>query len=171
MTTSPAPGQPLSAEEAKSTSILEPQGVHGWLLFFCVCLIILQPLFWTGSVVLDLKNNAELYALIPFYRNAVYFGYLAKSLLLLYGFIVGCQIWKGDPRGWGLAQRYLILRIISLIAINMILARITKEFLPQLTIAALILCLEVVGEYVYFHIWWLYFKKSERVRNTYGTQP
>jgi len=101
--------------------------------------------------------------------TAIVWENVCLTTLLLYGLVVGCMIWSGNPNGRVIAKRYLLIRLYGFIGIEII----ALFLLGDLPAAALTVCVGgILGtglrEVLYFLIWWLYFKKSKRVRNTYG---
>lgn len=149
-----------------------PTGIGGWLLFFCVGLTILGPLFSLSALSSAWDQAAPVFGRFPVLRSVLIWGNLGSVAILIYGFIVGCMIWSGSPRGRNIARRFLKLRLLGVIGIQVIAFLIMRD-LPSGMVAAgvrgMVLALFVEG--VYFAIWWFYFNVSKRVRNTYGDQP
>jgi len=178
-TTPPFEPQPLPADsrntiyqannQTPSAPPSGPKGVGGWLVFFCAGLTILGPLVYLGQVTMNLEEAEPAFAQFPSLRNAVYFESLGLALILLYGFVVGCMIWGGNPDGKKLAKQYLLIRLFGFIVIEFIMLLLVTS-LPPLMVSAMFQGIvgAVFREGIVFLIWWLYFKKSKRIRNTYG---
>ena len=146
-----------------------PTGVGGWLVFFCVALTILGPLFSLGRMTIYWEEAEPAFARYPSLRTAVYFESVGLAFILLYGFVVGCMIWGGNPSGKRLAKQYLLIRLFGFIVIEVITLLLMSSLPPQAVSAMLGgIVGAVFREGFYFLVWWLYFKKSKRVRNTYG---
>jgi len=167
----PIPNPTFSASTAPTTSLPNngPKGVGGWLVFFCIGLTILGPLFSLGQMVSGWEQAQPAFSRFPTIKSVLIWENLGSSALLIYGFIVGCMIWSGSPQGRHIARRFLLIRLFGFIGVELV-ALLMMSSLPSEVVAGGIG--GVVGalfrEGVYFTIWWLYFKKSKRVRNTYG---
>ena len=155
-------GYPASADQ-------NPIGIGGWLLLFCVGLTIIGPLYsccWINAnwqitqIKFDHMPNLKLAAV---WENA---GMLA---LVVYGFVVGLMIWRGNANGREIAKKYLIIRLLSFILIEIVtIMLLGSKPHHSFTVVNYGVACPAIGEIFYFLIWWLYFKKSIRVRNTYG---
>jgi len=153
-------GQPLS----KSSD--GPTGVGGWLVLFCVVLTILDPLNLLVQMVSEWGRAFRIFSTIKYvfiWEN------VGLSAIVIYGFIVGCMIWSGSQRGRAIARRFLLYRLFGFIGVEVIAIQFMSD-LPSEVLTARIgwMVRRLFGEGVHFAIWWFYFKKSKRVRNTYG---
>lgn len=145
-----------------------PRGVGGWLLLFCVGLTILGPLFSIGQTRINWIEAQPTLDQFPTLKNAVIWETTCLIALYIYGFIVGCMIWSGNPNGRNIAKKFLLIRFIGFVGVEFV----TVIIMGDLPIEV---CVSVIGgisgavfrEAIYFSIWWFYFKKSKRVRNTY----
>jgi len=145
-----------------------PKGVGGWLLFFCIALIILGPLLSLGQMVTTWEQSKPAFGLFPSIRSVIVFENFWIIALLVYGFVVGCMIWAGNPKAKKLAKQYLLIRLFGFFGIELVTIMMISD-LPSEMLAAGVGGVLGAGfrEVVYFLIWWFYFKKSKRVRNTY----
>lgn len=168
----PIPSTPPATDEAdRHVSGKSLKGVGGWLTFFCVGLTILGPLFSLGQITQAYDKAKPVLDRMPAIKSAVTFEITGSILLLIYGFFVGCIIWSGSPTGRRVARQYLLIRLFGFIGIEAI-GYLMISSLPRNILSASIAdgWGEIAREMVYFFIWWLYFKKSKRVRNTYGDE-
>ena len=87
----------------------------------------------------------------------------------MYGFIIGCLIWNGVPYGKSIAKQYLLIRLAALVIVEMVTFGLMSD-LPRVTVDAAITAAipEFSEAAVFTLVWWFYFKRSVRVRNTYG---
>jgi hypothetical protein len=156
----------IKEEEAK---IDGPKGIGGWLLFFCVGLTILGPLFSVGQMISSWEHAKPAFDRFPSLETAIYWETLGCVTILIYGFIVGCIIWSGNSNGKKVGKKYLLIRLFGFVLIE-IVALVLMGDLPSQVVEAAISGFVTAGirELVIFLIWWFYFKKSKRVRNTYG---
>ncbi|MCX7772641.1 MAG: GYF domain-containing protein [Clostridia bacterium] len=145
------------------------KGVGGWLLFFCVGLTILGPLLSLGQITMDWVKAKPLFFYFPNAKIAIMFESIGLMALLIYGFIAGCMIWGGNARGREIAKRYLLIRLVGFIGVELICVMIMWDLVSQnVTLVIDAMVKPVFREVGFFLIWWFYFKKSKRVRNTYG---
>lgn len=147
------------------------QGVGGWLTFFCVSLTILGP-FWSLGQLTEAYDKAKpAFDRFPALKSAVDFETWGSAAIIIYGFVVGCMIWSGSPSGRRLARQYLIIRLIGFIAVEAIAFSMISGVSPAaLGAGASEGFGAILQSLLYFAIWWLYFKRSKRVRNTYGPE-
>ena len=163
---SPPPLPDIKKEEVKVNG---PKGVGGWLVLFCVALTILGPLISIGQMMNSWEQAQPAFDRFPILRTAVIWENFGSVALLIYGFIVGCIIWSGSPNGRAVAKTYLLVRLFGSIGIGFITLVIMGD-MPSEMGAAVMGAAVGAGfrDVIYFLIWWFYFKKSKRVRNTYG---
>ena len=167
----PTKGQgPLSATEGATEPQPSPNGVGGWLLFFCVWLTILTPLNrlrLLAGTWLFIDHTENTWPLPRVVKRMEIFEALAPWAVVIYGFIVGCMIWGGHRNGRTLARQYLIISFFSMFVLSMavLVMMIVLLLLPVNPVSSMV---HVFRELPFFVVWWLYFEKSRRVRNTYG---
>jgi zinc-ribbon domain len=157
----PAPGLPSGAKPAAQYSpppaspIYAPQGVGGALLFFCICLTILWPV-WILSQ----------YALYQFHLTA----FSALTLLrLILGIVAGITLWGRQAAAMALLRIYLILGAgLTLFNLFSML-----QFALRYRFSALFgwrVLMSTGSSLLFLGSLILYFSLSERVRNTYGSK-
>ena len=117
------------------------------------------------------EQTKPAFEVMPALKNVVLWENIGSTALLVYGIVVGCMIWGGSPRGRELARTFLLVRPVAFIGIELIaLFMVSKipDVNPRDAIAGVLPVLfQVILHTV---IWTLYFKKSIRVRNTYGEE-
>ncbi len=150
----------------------EVSGVGGWLAFFCVGLTVLAPLS-TLPDLLKWREVASSGALESYpalgYICAV--DVIVTGGLLLYGFAIGCMIWAGNPNGRRLARQFLLVRLFGSVLHAGSIPLMAHDLPPTVRDAFLAeLPKTLLGSVIWFVIWWLYFRASKRVRNTYGPE-
>jgi len=146
-----------------------PTGIGGWLLFFCVQLTILGPLYSYAQIIDTWAQTEPAFELYPSLRTALLWENVGFSAIGVYGFIVGCIVWSGNRHGDSIAKRYLLVRLGSYFVIELVGLTIISQH-PAIVEAAIIpLIGGAIVQVGYFSIWWLYFQRSRRVRNTYSS--
>ena len=174
--TTPAAVPPPPTEGVQQQSVAAPpvvttgpKGVGGWLVFFCVGLTILGPLFSLGQITMHWEQAQPAFAQLPNLKTAVMWENIGSVALLIYGFIAGCMIWGGNSSGRDIAKQYLLIRLFGFIGLEFVTVVIMGDMPSQVVTSVIGAAVGAVfREIVYFLIWWFYFKKSKRVRNTYG---
>lgn len=158
----------LRAKMQKKTTLY---GVGGWLTFFCVGLTILGPLWSLGQLTEAYDKAKPAFERFPALKSAVDFETWGSAAIVIYGFVVGCVIWSGSPSGRRVARQYLIFRLVGFIAIEAIaFSMISGVSTAAVGAVAAEGFTAILQGAVYFLIWWFYFKRSKRVRNTYGPE-
>jgi len=145
-----------------------PRGVGGWLTFFCVSIAVLSPLGTFGELSTSWEKSKLVFELFPSIRAARVWENWGAAAISVFGIITGWLIWIDSPRGRTLARRYLIVRVVGICVIDLvavdILTGVGEELQGALERG---MFAHVIAEMIFFAIWWLYFEKSKRVRNTY----
>ena len=160
------PAAPVTTSTATASPGLN--GVGGWLVFFCVQLTILAPLFTLAMMSVSWEQVKPAFAEFPGLKTAIVWESFGSVALIIYGFIVGCMIWNGNPNGRDIAKRFLLIRLVGFIAFEFITLLLIPAALTMAALGGVI----VAGfpQVVVTLAWWFYFKESERVRNTYGPE-
>jgi hypothetical protein len=145
-----------------------PTGVGGWLLFFCISLTILRPVFIFVRMSVAWDKAQPAFQQFPSLESALTFENFGSAALGVYGLFVGSAIWNGDSRGKRLAIQFLIVQFSGLVVIELLTLAMLPSMSPAISNAAISQgVLGVVWNGVGNFLWLLYFKFSKRVRNTY----
>ncbi len=109
------------------------------------------------------------FEIFPALKISVIFGIVFSSLLTLYGFIAGVALWGGSEKGNVIAKQYLLIRLIGSIVAQFV-GFVLMGDMPFDTVVRILpaVTVQLIFEGAYFLTWWLYFRFSKRVRNTYG---
>lgn len=143
------------------------QGVGGWLLFFIIYATIFKPV-WAGYV------NFLVWKTYRSEPNAVSFALVQiiwpmRTLVLLFGIYSGVSLWRLRRDAVRIAKAYLLAVIFQ----NCVeLALVRWSVLLQFDALELLryVALKTVLPIGYAVVWYLYFKRSERVAATYPAQ-
>jgi hypothetical protein len=123
------------------------QGVGGWLLLFCIGLVVLSPLV-TLVLVFNRADTDVLGMVLGFVRAAV-------------GVVAGVFLWNVRPVAFTLLWIYFgIVALLSVLGFVGFVMN-AEQATPQDMIVS-------IRALIYALAWFLYFKKSERVRATFG---
>ncbi len=149
-----ASAPPVSANPVGTPST--PNGIGGWLAFLCVCLVGITPFVWVASTV-SLFNMGE-----------AALGVLAL-LMALFSFFAGLLLWQINPSAIKLVKAYLLANIAvsAIISFAGTPGSLDDPHVLGFSVGRAIGV--VVASSIVTAIWWLYLKKSLRVKNTYGT--
>jgi len=164
----PTVAPPVAAGPSPSVS-MGPRGVGGWLMVFCVGLTILGPIFSFAGMANAWRACEPAFALYPSIKTAVIWENFGSAIIVVYGLVVGATIWGGHPNGRAMAQTYLRVRLGGMLAVEFVALSLMANLPGDLVSAGFSGVFGMaLREGGYFLIWWFYFKKSTRVRNTYG---
>lgn len=146
-----------------------PKGVGGWLLFFCISLTILGPVFSVLQMFGGWAQAKPAFEIYPSIRTAILVENSCGVLLLVFGAVTGIRIWSGNPHGPSLARRFLAVNLGGFVAMEaaalFVMRDVPEEIFDHGVQGTLSTCLRVL---IHATVWWSYFKMSKRVRNTYG---
>lgn len=122
------------------------RGVGGWLLFFCVVTTIITPLV---SMVEAVNSNDPIVILTE----------VAFTILAL---CTGLSLWRVRPHALRWVRAYLIAGpCLSMIAVYALQGQATyTTYEPTSN--------PVVAAVIFVVTWWQYFRKSKRVKATFG---
>ena len=87
---------------------------------------------------------------------------MTSGMMTLYAVTAGIMIWSGTSSGRSIARAYLLISFGFSIIMN--LAMLAQGIMFSMTLTALLV------NTLAFLIWWLYFKNSKRVLDTYGPE-
>jgi hypothetical protein len=143
--------------------------VGGWLIIFCITLTITGPLQTLVEMINGWMISSPAFSAYPSLRAAILVECIGIATLALYGFITGCRIWAGNVNGRCLARRYLIIKLFGFWATEVIAVIIALD-LPPGVVSEIIgkVVMRCIQASIAFLVWWFYFKKSKRVKSTYG---
>jgi hypothetical protein len=128
-------------------------------LFFCIVLTTLSPLFIVFQIFFMITVRALRHLPDSFF--------VLDALRVFYGVVVGVFLWAKQPIALVLLRIYF-----GAVAVMLVLTSLRQiEFFmrshsPQLFLSARFTVIGVLMGYTV--LWFAYFKKSVRVRNTYG---
>ena len=153
---------------SEDNSSVELKGVGGWLTFFCVSMTIITPLLTIGYLSKDWVDMSPFFDYHPVLQNAMQLESLISISLIIYGFIVGFMIWSGNENGKIIAEKFLKINLSVFIVVQIIILLMVSgdPIIRPIMIEAG--SIGLIGELVFFGVWFSYFKKSKRVANTYG---
>lgn len=159
---------PLKENKEKLSNNLK--GVGGWLLFFCITLTILGPL----SGISYLYNNwyltqSSIIELVPGLKFSIWLGSISICSLVIYGVFIGVKIWNGIENGKSLALKYLKIKLTTIVTLEIITLLMLISESSIMSIFIELTLMVIFSEIVFFGVWYSYFKKSKRVKNTYAT--
>jgi hypothetical protein len=167
-----APQAPLYGAPAPYQQVQQRYtSVGGWLLFFCISLTIIAPLFRVIEVLADIGAVVN-FSGAPLIQFALLFDALLNLGVIGICIYAGVHLWGVKPNGVKLAKFALgsiaIYMIVSiplaiLIAVNLASEDAAAKMGAEMGIA-------ILRTLVYVGTWYSYLNKSVRVRETFGLQ-
>lgn len=146
----------------------ELKGVRGWLLLFCLNLTILDP----SAVLFNLfvvSNLAKPYfSQHPGFFRLVLVNGVVGIALAVFSLYAGVSLWKRLPGAPAAAKKYLAAISAFSIAAPFLPSLFGSEDVPNRETFYLN-CLNSLFTLIYATAWYLYLKRSRRVRETYGS--
>jgi hypothetical protein len=150
------------------------KGVGGWLLFFCVLLVILAPLGTLSSLSRTTRTADELLGPDHPLKREMLIWTLAGLPAVVLGMVAGLRLWNVKPGAVTLAKIYLWVNVAS----GLLAFAVGPDYTPLFKAMARQRGVEMdfdffqvfafVWSIVWFLIWYSYFRVSKRVKATYG---
>jgi RNA polymerase subunit RPABC4/transcription elongation factor Spt4 len=148
------------------------KGVRGWLLFFCISLVFINPLLNIPLTILYIVNQHNTLTIFPLLNITLIIDLVITSLFSLIGIYIGIKLWRIQSRAIPNANLYLnLLLIYSIIAFVAYLISIASNDVSFNSKSVKFLgdnFRSTVYSIGYVIAWKLYLKNSERVKNTFG---
>jgi len=136
--------------------------VGGWLLLFCLYIILVSPIV---GIILDINNFKNIKEIkIDLSNNTNFMNMLGIGFidigLLIYGIYTGIALIKLRPRAVKIAKKYLLICLgIQILMITLI---------PQFIIVNPANLVKIaLWRSIFIICWYFYFKRSVRVNLTY----
>lgn len=146
------------------------KGVHGWLFFFVLTMMVFSPLRTLGETARNISDAERVYPALAdlaqwgHYKTAIWIAVLAYCIVL---------VWAG----WSLMRHFIPSSVSAAIAVMWIcpIALLAIDMYATITFlemeASEYFSTEIVGGMmgglVYAGVWTAYLKLSRRVKNTY----
>ena len=136
--------------------------VGGWLLIFCLSLVVVQPLMAIITMITLIEGIFPSIVLKYFLIDC-----LIQMAVTLYGVYVGIQLFKLKSNAVSVAKTYLIVSVaVCLISVFLPYVMDVSSYLSADIMAANIR--GMIRSVIYFAIWTSYFNKSRRVKITFN---
>jgi len=142
-------------------------GVRGWLLLLCLILTILFPLGGLINITAAINTPKSFFDQDPALFTFVFIGGICNICLFVYSMYVGVSLWKVVPNAVASVKRYLLVLFhysffsIFLPQLVGLSEKVQTEIYTMYSLGRLIAMAEAFA-------WYLYLRKSKRVRATYG---
>jgi len=148
--------------------IAGPRGVGGWLLLYCILITVIFPLRAALSVFQSYEQFWGEFGLFPRLAFVVYIDAIVQFGLVVLALKAGISLWNIGQRARERNRVFQITYLLVMVAEPIFFLAIANwpEQAPELVRISLIG--SAVGAVLWFAIWWNYFERSRRVRNTYG---
>lgn len=143
-------------------------GVKGWLLLLCINLTILDPFAMLFNLISVTQLTKPHFDKFPQLLHLMVIGGGFSLALMVFSVYAGISLWKVLPNAVYVAKKYLIavffysLFSIFLPSLVGLPEKAQQEFSANTAFNSLITILYVTG-------WYLYLKRSRRVKATYKT--
>jgi len=158
-----------SRESIETSTLNEAKGVGGWLILFVIA-IFFRPLVMIYNISINLKPIIELSNQFPFMLTFYSVGKLVDVAIYFYGFYVAYCLIKTTSNAPSKAKLLILFTLFQAI-LTYILPLcyglpndVTKELLTGNILAS-------IGILLFCVVWYLYFIKSVRVKNTFPDNP
>jgi len=151
-----------------SESDLSLAGVRGWLLFFCINLVILSPVVSLIFLYVGYNGIGEYAYLFPRLVPVATIDSVATVAIVLFGIYTGVGLWRVRDGAVRVAKTYLIVNLaygfagVILQIVSIYPLEIDSSYFSDMAQSA-------VRATIFTAIWYSYLNRSRRVHATYGT--
>ena len=136
----------------------ELRGVGGWLLFLCVSLAILGPIWQIRIAAQALSNLASIRLPVLSLLRLGFVGAIYSGLAI-FSCVAGVMLWREIPKAVSVAKAYLLVAAVLPISFFLVLYLAGMHVnLPRI----------IFQRSIYSVVWYSYLAASRRVRITYG---
>lgn len=152
-----------------TTSSLPPKlkGVKGWLLFLCIWLTVLMPLFALGQLYLEWIEAEPYFEQIPSLKSVVVLEIFGLIGLHAFGIYAGFALWSVKLHAVNIAKSFFLTLLAYAFVSPFVFAGVSG--LPSEVVSAI--KTEGIGQAIKaimaFAVWFTYLYKSKRVQATY----
>ena len=141
--------------------------IGGWLLLFCIGIAIISPVLMLGGLIVDYSACSPLFDVYPGFLHLCLINTVLVIVISTMGIYTGFALKKIKPGAVKTAKIflifYLILTFLQLPVLSFIeLPKVSLDILYQEYAK------EAFRALIFFIVWFLYFKKSNRVKNTFS---
>jgi hypothetical protein len=158
-----------------------PTGVGGWLAFFIFATVVFSAFYLLADGGYLVRDFAALHREFPSIHGRTLFylmDHVAWIAVRCYAIYAGVRLWRISPGAVETAKRFLVLfALVSFAQFAGLLmlwgvhvaevSELTRESSPE----NFKLLTSFAQSIVYSLLWYSYFSRSVRVRNTYGLPP
>jgi hypothetical protein len=139
-----------------------PPGVKGWLLFLCVNLTVITPLWGLGFLGKEWAESKQYLDIVPNFKEALMIEFFVMAIFLLYSIYTGVQLWKIRPNAVKNAKQFFVINLLLCLTLQPVMAQMLGvQFMNGDYLKS------VFGGILNIAIWYPYLLKSKRVMATY----
>lgn len=149
------------ADLSETEHITNPSSVvkvGGWLLFFCIILTIITPIFSFSTIIYVLVKMPLLIKYAPDFALWEKIDLVMMVGIISFSIYAGISLWKKKSGAVDLAKKYLIAFFIYSLVEAVIVLSYTKADVGM----------NLLRSFVFVGIWYTYLTKSKRVKDTYS---
>jgi len=140
-------------------------GVKGWLVFFCISLTILNPLFTLANLSNGYSAVSEVADRLPGLMTATVVDSVLSLVIMALGIFAGVSLWAVKPNAVQVAKLYLVvLAVYSVLEVPLYMAALPSSATDAFTAKC---TMSVLRTLFYVGLWFAYLTKSKRVKATY----
>jgi hypothetical protein len=158
------PHEPPTSTSTSFTPIYKPVG--GWLMFFCIGLTVLNPIYALGSLANSFKGSSEYFNEFPGLLVIFVIEVILRVSLMTFSIYAGVGLLRIRPGAVEMATRFLLC-LLGYTAVSAILPFMAG--LPSEANDAMIgpVAIDSVKGVMYVAVWYLYLNTAQRVKDTY----
>lgn len=154
-------------ENYRKEQLKKHGGVQGWLLLFCLVLIIGTPLGTLYNLTTSYKDSAEYFTMFSGLERMFYIDGFVSLLLIILSIRAGIALWTRKVGAVRTAKNYLLIFLIySGLAIVLPFTVGLPEEINEFMIPGIIK--STLQSLVFFGVWYWYLSVSKRVKATYS---
>lgn len=156
----------MTEQITADVNVQGPKGVGGWLLFLCVVLTIISPLFAVVGTLSGLEDTEHLFGMYPGFAAMMRIEAVLALVMAALSIYAGLLLWGVKPGAVQKAKRILLVFIglSAITAVTSFMSDLPSGFNDEVVISGI---MTLVRTGVFVAIWHSYLSKSRRVAATY----
>src|SRR5215831_16442532 len=150
----------MSAYRASQQAPTEYTGVGGWLMFFCIVLVIISPLLTLINITNGFIAASRVADRLSGFMTAATIDSILAIIIMALSIFAGISLWSVRPNAVRIAKAYLIVVLVyAVIEVPLYMSALPSAASDRFMTKGMIIVLRTIA---YVALWYSYLSKSKR---------